>query len=201
MSKQIVEIYYDFSDPYCYVFLDDLYKFEEIEEIECIWQPMNTKAAGLPQPVFRLLDGEDSYIREEVSRISASRQLELQFSPDWPSEEFDVSRVTRAAFVAIDMGVLKEFNFRATYRIWGLGEEPAKDQFLIQVAEDLDLDLGEFLTKVAATDTRERAKGVIARAQKFGVFKPLTIVFNNTRFYGYWNINQALETVKSAVSG
>ncbi|MCS6962031.1 MAG: DsbA family protein [Deltaproteobacteria bacterium] len=199
MNKEIVEIFYDFSDPYCYIFLDDLYRFEDIQDVECIWQPLNPKAAGLPQQVFHYLEGEDTYVREEIERFAKERNLELNFPSEWPNEEFDVSRVTRAAFVALDMGVGKEFNFRATYRIWGLGEDPTKDQFLIQVAEDLDLDLGEFLTKVAAVDTRERAKGVIARAKKFGVFKPLTIVHRNIRYYGFWNIQKALDSLQNCL--
>ncbi len=200
MSKEIVEIYYDFSDPYCYLFLDAIYKIEEIKEIDCIWQPFNPKAGGIPQPVFNFLEGEDSYIKEEVLRISKEQKIEITFPAEWPSEEFDVSRVTRGAFIAYDMGILKEYNFRASYRIWGLGEDPAKDNFLIELAEDLDVDLGEFLTKVAAVDTRERAKGVCLRAKKFGVFKVPTIIFKNQRYYGYWNIPVALEHIKKSIS-
>ncbi|MCS6893392.1 MAG: DsbA family protein, partial [Deltaproteobacteria bacterium] len=198
-TKQIVEIYFDFSDPYCYVFLDDLFNIAEMSDIECIWQPLNPKAAGLPQPVFHLVEGEDSYIREEVTDLCKEKNLELNFPPEWPSEDFDVSRVTRASFVAIDMGLIKEFNFRSTYRIWGLGEDPTKDNFLIEVAEDLDVDLGEFLTKVAAIDTRERAKGVISRAKKFGVFKTPTVLVGGKRFYGYWNIPKAFKAIKDSL--
>jgi 2-hydroxychromene-2-carboxylate isomerase len=196
MTKEIVEIYYDFADPYCYVFLDDLYEIESLKDVEVIWQPYNLKASGgIVESGTSFSEEEVSYIKEEVGRLAKERNLEIVFSPDWPKEEFDVSRATRAAFVALDLGVGKEFNYRVSYRIWGLGEDPAKDSFLIQVAEDLDLDLAEFLTKVSLVDTRERARGVVQRAKKQGVFRTPTITFKEQRFYGYWNIKRAIDVI------
>jgi predicted DsbA family dithiol-disulfide isomerase len=84
------------------------------------------------------------------------------------------------------MGVLMEYNIKVFNKWWGLGENPNEDSFMNELCDDLDIDLGDFLSKVSSSDTRERVKGIYKRGRKLGVFDTPTFVFESgERIVGY----------------
>ena len=77
-----------------------------------------------------------------------------------------------------------EYNIKVFNKWWGVGENPNDEAFTTQLCEDLDIDLGEFLSKVSSSDTRERVKGIYKRGKKFDVFDTPTFVIDKERFVG-----------------
>jgi len=179
-----VEIYYSFQSPYAYLALDSLYEIIRSFDAEFIWQPFSAKAAGQQIPVTPVNPEKLSYLFEDTKRYAEEQNLPLVYPDDWPQNEFDPGRVTRGAVVALDLDVLMEYNYKVFHKCWGLGENPNSDEFMSELCEDLDIDLGEFLSKVSSSDTRERVKGIYKRGKKFGVFDTPTIVIGNDRFVG-----------------
>ena len=80
--------------------------------------------------------------------------------------------------------MLKEYNYKVFHKWWGLGENPNDEAFTTELCDELDIDLGEFLSKVSSSDTRERVKGVFRRGKKYCVFDTPTLVIENERFAG-----------------
>ena len=115
----------------------------------------------------------------------------------WPENEFDPGKITRGALVALDMEVLMEYNYKVFHKMWGLGENPNDDHFMTELCEELDIDLGEFLSKLSSTDTRERVKGIYKRGKKIGVFDTPTFVIDNDRFFGYDKLSELEKTIAS----
>ena len=55
-----------------------------------------------------------------------------------------------------------------------------------ELCDDIDIDLGDFLSKVSSSDTRERVKGIYKRGRKLGVFDTPTFVLESgERIVGY----------------
>lgn len=181
-----IEVFYSFQSPYSYLAMDPLYDIQEKYNVELLWQPFSARASGNPVPQQGILPDKLSYLFEDTRRIAADRGLSITYPENWPEVEFDPGRITRGALIANDMGVLLEYNIKVFNKWWGLGEDPNQDSFMNELCDDLDIDLGDFLSKVSSSDTRERVKGIYKRGRKLGVFDTPTIVFEDgERVVGY----------------
>jgi 2-hydroxychromene-2-carboxylate isomerase len=82
------------------------------------------------------------------------------------------------------MDILMEYNYKVFHKIWGLGENPNDEGFMQELCEELDIDLGEFLSKNSSSDTRERVKNIYKRGKKFEIFDTPTFIIDSQRFVG-----------------
>jgi len=181
-----IEVFYSFQSPYSYLAMDPIYDIQDKYNVEMLWQPFSAKASGQPVPQTGVLPDKLSYLFEDTKRLAADRGLAYVLPENWPEVEFDPGRITRGALIANDLGVLLEYNVKVFNKWWGLGENPNEDQFMNELCDDLDIDLGDFLSKVSSSDTRERVKGIYKRGRKLGVFDTPTFVLdNNERIVGY----------------
>ena len=181
-----IEVFYSFQSPYSYLAMDQLYDIQEKYDVELLWQPFSAKASGNPVPQQGILPDKLSYLFEDSKRIAGDRNLSLTYPESWPEVEFDPGRITRGALIANDLGVLLEYNIKVFNKWWGLGENPNDDAFMSELCDDLDIDLGDFLSKVSSSDTRERVKGIYKRGRKLGVFDTPTFVLESgERIVGY----------------
>ncbi len=185
-----IEVYYSFQSPYSYLALESIYALEENYDIELLWQPFSAKASGQQVQAAPIIPDKLSYLFEDTKRFADDHGIPLKFPEGWPENEFDPGRVTRGALVAGDMDVLKEYNYKVFHKWWGLGENPNDENFTTELCEELDIDLGEFLSKVSSSDTRERVKGVYKRGRKLSVFDTPSFVIDTERFVGMDKIGQ-----------
>lgn len=179
-----IEVFYSFQSPYSYLALESIYNIEETYDVELLWQPFSAKAAGQQLPPAPVIPDKLSYLFEDTNRFAKDHALPLHFPEGWPDSEFDPGRVTRGAIVAADMDVLKEYNYKVFHKWWGVGENPNDENFMNELCDELDIDLGDFLSKVSSSDTRERVKGIYKRGQKMGVFDTPTFVLDKERIVG-----------------
>ena len=180
-----IEVYYSFQSPYSYLALEPIYDLAKRFDIELLWQPFSAKASGQPLPPTPIIPEKLAYLFEDTRRLAAENGIPLVFPEGWPENEFDPGRVTRGAVVAGDMGVQMEYNYKVFHKWWGLGENPNEENFMNELCDELDVDLGEFLSKVSSSDTRERVKGIYKRGKKAMVFDTPTLVIDKERFVGY----------------
>ena len=179
-----IEVYYSFQSPYSYLALESIYDLQAKFDIDLLWQPFSAKAAGQTLTPTPIIPEKLSYLMEDTSRFAADCSIPLVYPEGWPENEFDPGRATRGALVAGDLGVLMEYNYKLFHKWWGLGENPNDEAFTSQLCEELDIDLGEFLSKVSSSDTRERVKGVYKRGKKLGVFDTPTFLIDKERLVG-----------------
>jgi protein-disulfide isomerase len=67
-----------------------------------------------------------------------------------------------------------------------------------ELCDVLDIDLGDFLSKVSSSDTRERVKGVYKRGRKLGVYDTPTILIDGKeRFVGIDKIASVYKRLES----
>jgi 2-hydroxychromene-2-carboxylate isomerase len=179
-----IEVYYSFQSPYSYLALDAIYNLEAKYDVNLLWQPFSAKASNQPVPPAPVIADKLSYLFEDTKRYADENGIPLKYPEAWPENEFDPGRATRGALIAQDLEVLKEYNYKLFHKWWGLGENPNDEAFTAELCEELDIDLGEFLSKVSSSDTRERVKGVYRRGKKYFVYDTPTLVIENERFVG-----------------
>lgn len=179
-----VEVFYSFQSPYSYLAIESIYDLEERYDIELLWQPYSAKAAGQAIPPQTVIAEKLSYLIEDTERFAREHNIPLTFPESWPEVEFDPGRVTRGALIASDLGILKEYNYKVFHRCWGEGLDPNEETFMTELCDELDVEVGEFLSKVSASDTRERVKGIYRRGRKFGVFDTPTFIIDKERIVG-----------------
>jgi len=183
MSLEI-EVFYSFQSPYSYLALESIYDIANNYDVQLIWQPFSAKAAGQPVTPAPILPDKLSYIFEDTKRFAEENGIPLVFPEQWPEVEHDPGRAVRGAIVAKDMGVLMEYNYKLFHKWWGLGENPNDEHFTNQLCDELDIDLGDFLSKTSTSDTRERVKGIYKRGKKLGVFDTPTFLIDKERIVG-----------------
>jgi 2-hydroxychromene-2-carboxylate isomerase len=179
-----IEVFYSFQSPYSYLALESIYEIESKYDVELLWQPFSAKASGQQMTPSPIVPDKLSYLFEDTKRFAGERNIPLVFPEGWPENEFDPGRVTRGAVVAGDLGILMEYNYKVFHKWWGLGENPNDENFMNELCDELDIDLGDFLSKVSSSDTRERVKGIYKRGRKMGVYDTPTFVLDKERIFG-----------------
>ena len=179
-----IEVFYSFQSPYSYIALESLYDLANNFDIEVLWQPFSAKASGQSIQSQSIIPDKLSYLFDDTKRFAEEKNMPLVYPDAWPEAEFDPSRMTRGALIANDMGFLMEYNYKVFHKWWGLGEDPNDENFMNELCDELDVDLGEFLSKSSSSDTRERVKGIYRRGRKLGVFDTPTMMLDKERFVG-----------------
>lgn len=183
MTKKI-EVFYSFQSPYSYLGLEKIYDLQAKHGVELLWQPFSAKASGQPVPPAPIIPDKLSYLFEDTRRFATELGLPLTFPEGWPENEFDPGRITRGAVIASDLDVLMEYNYKVFHKCWGLGQNPNEENFMNELCEELDIDLGDFLSKISSSDTRERVKGIYKRGKKLGVYDTPTFLIDSERIVG-----------------
>ncbi|MDR2337202.1 MAG: DsbA family protein [Deltaproteobacteria bacterium] len=185
----IVEIFYSFQSPYCYLTIDRLTQLGEKFDIKAIWQPYMIKASNIGNA--QMSDDQISYIKEDATRLAAKQGLPLNFIERWPYNEFDPEKSIRGALVASDLGMLYEYNIKMFQRWWDTAEDPNEQSFIIELCDDLDVDPNEYSGRINSSDVRDRVRGLTKRARTLGIFDIPMILINKERFYGIQGIIDA----------
>ena len=165
-----VEVFYSFQSPYSYLAIESIYDLDKKFDIDLIWQPFSAKASGEQAATGTVLPDKFTYLLEDTKRYAEKLNLPLNFPENWPGEEYDPNRITRGALAASDLGVLMEYNYKVFQHWWGEGQDPNTEEFTAELCEDLDVELGDFLSKSSTSEIRERLKGIYTRGKKTRCF-------------------------------
>jgi 2-hydroxychromene-2-carboxylate isomerase len=178
MNNNTVEVFYSFQSPYSYLALESIYAIENDFDVELLWQPFSARASGHQVQSAPVYPEKLTYLLEDTKRFAAEHNIPLVMPEDWPANEYDPNRVTRGALIAADMGFLMEYNCKVFHHWWGEGQNPNDDEFFTELVDEMDVDFGEFMSKMSSSDTRERVKGVFRRGKKLGVFDTPTFLLD-----------------------
>ena len=171
-----IEVFYSFQSPFSYLALESIYNLQSKYDIQLLWQPFSAKASGQAIQPTSIAPEKLTYVYEDCKRFAAENRTPLTFPESWPEVEYDPERVTRGAVIANDLDMLMEYNFKVFHRWWGEGQNPNDEDFMSELCDELDTDLGDFLSKMSSSDTRERVRGIFKRGKKLGVFDTPTFI-------------------------
>ncbi|MDZ4785166.1 MAG: DsbA family protein [bacterium] len=190
-----IEVFYSFQSPYSYLALEEIFALEDKFDVNLLWQVYSAKASGEQTPAYPVVPEKLMYLFEDCKRYAKDRNIPIVFPETWPETEFDPTRASRGAVIAADFGVQKEYLYKVFHHIWGLGKDANEQDFLNELCDDLDVDVGDFLSKISSSDTRERVKGLYKRGRKLSVFDTPTLVIDNERFVGLDKLPYLRETL------
>ena len=194
--SHIVEIFYSFQSPYCYLSFDRLATLGDRFDIDVLWQPLTVKSSSIGNSMMS--EQQVSYIKEDATRLAKKCGLPLNFGDsNWPYSEFDPEKSIRGALVASDLGILYEYNIKMFQRWWDTAADPNEQSFIIELCDDLDIDPNEYSGKINSADVRDRIRGLVKRSKTLGVFDIPMILIDKERFYGLDGITSAEEKLNS----
>ncbi|MGI6681437.1 MAG: DsbA family protein [Bdellovibrionota bacterium] len=188
-----IEVFYSFQNIFCHLALDEIYALNKDYDVELLWQPFSAKAAGQSVPLANINPDKISYIIEDAKRYAKMHNIPLTIPTNWPEEEFDPVRITRGAMVAKDMDFLMEYNFKVFDYCWTQERNPNTEEFWRELCDEMDVEMGEFVSKLSSPDIRERVKGIYTRGKNLGIFDTPTFVINKERFVGIDKLHQIRE--------
>lgn len=195
-----VEVFYSFQNLFCHLALDEIYDLQRDYDVELIWQPFSAKSAGQSVQAQNVNQDKIAYMIEDAKRYAKNHKIPLTIPSSWPAEEFDPVRVTRGAIVASDMGFLMEYNCKVFYYCWGQGKNPNTEEFWTELCDEMDVEAGEFISKLSSSDVRERVKGIYNRGKNLGIFDTPTFVINKEKFVGIDKLHEVREVLSKIAS-
>ena len=175
--------FYDFSSPYSYM---SAHRVDEALPVEPRWQPIMfgalIRAIGKVPWSMREGAARDAQMRECEQR-AAALGLPLSWPPGWPTDTYSVL-VLRAALVADELGLLREFSLAAYRQGLGLGRDLTALDVVLEAAEEAGVDAATVREGVERPEIKERLRQVTDEARELGVTGIPTIYTGEQLYWG-----------------
>ncbi|HEY7836768.1 MAG TPA: DsbA family protein [Solirubrobacteraceae bacterium] len=188
--------FYDFSSPYSYF---AAHRIDDALPVPPRWQPI--LFGGLIREIGKLAwsmrpgSGRDAQMRE-CEEQAAGLGLPLRWPRGWPTETYSVV-VLRAALVAAELGLVREFSLAAYRQGFGLGRDLTDIHVVLEAADEAGADRAAVREGVERADVKERLRRVTDDARRLGVTGIPTVCVEGTLYWG----NDRLEDAAAALTG
>ncbi|HXB14136.1 MAG TPA: DsbA family protein [Solirubrobacteraceae bacterium] len=187
--------FYDFSSPYAYM---SAHRVDEVLPVAPRWQPIMFGALiqSIGKVPWSMHDGaaRDAQMRECEQR-AAALGLPLRWPRGWPTDTYSVL-VLRAALVAAELGLLREFSLAAYRQGLGLGRDLTDLDVVLEAAEEAGLEPAAVQEGVARKDIKERLRRVTDDARELGVTGIPTVYAGGALFWGDDRLTDAAEALR-----
>jgi 2-hydroxychromene-2-carboxylate isomerase len=175
--------YYDFQSPYSYL---AAHRVDDVLAVPARWQPIAfgplVMAIGKVPWSWDEGPARDARKRECEAR-AAELGLTLEWPRDWPKGTYSILAL-RAALVAEEAGLLREFS-RAAYRQGlGLGRDLTDLDVVLEAAREAGVDADDIREGVGRPEIKERLRAVTEAARERGVTGVPTVAVGETLFWG-----------------
>ncbi|MGO9321225.1 MAG: 2-hydroxychromene-2-carboxylate isomerase [Solirubrobacteraceae bacterium] len=175
--------FYDFSAPYCYL---SAFRLDDVLPAEPSWQPIVfgalMGAIGKVSWTLRKGPARDDQMRECEQR-AADLGLPLVWPNDWPFGTYS-TLVVRAAVIAGDHGMLKEFSLAAYEAGLGRGGDLSDLDVVLEAAASAGLDPDAVKREVDTLAVKQRVRDITANAVRLGVTGVPAVVVGARIFWG-----------------
>lgn len=188
--------FYDFSSPYAYFAAN---RIDDALPTRSRWQPILFGALlqqiGKVPWSTRPGSKRDAQMRE-CEKLAAELGLPLRWPPGWPTETYSVV-VLRAALVAAELGLIREFSLAAYQQSFGLGRDLTDIDVVLEAADEVGADRAVVREGVERPDIKERLRHVTDDARRLGVTGIPTVCIDRTLYWG----NDRLADAATALAG
>jgi 2-hydroxychromene-2-carboxylate isomerase len=175
--------FYDFSSPYAYL---SAHRVDEVLPVAPRWQPIMfgalIRAIGKVPWSMREGAARDAQMRECEQR-AAALDLPLSWPRGWPTETYSVI-VLRAALVAEELGLLREFSRAAYKQGLGSGRDLTDLDVVLDAAEEAGVDGAAVREGIERPAIKERLRGVTDEARELGVTGIPTVYTGEQLYWG-----------------
>jgi 2-hydroxychromene-2-carboxylate isomerase len=190
------EFFYDFNSPYAYL---AAMRIDDVLPVEAVWQPIAfgaiVKETG--KTPWSLVPAEREAGRAEIARRAARRGLPRVAYPEgWPVECYSLTPL-RAALVAQDAGLLREFSLAVYRGVFVDGRRPGDLDALFDAAQAVGLDPDAAREGIDDRDVKSRLRASTQDAMARGVTGVPTVAVGDALFWG----DDCLEAAAAALAG
>ena len=194
MSSPGPIFHYDFSSPYAYL---AAHRVDDVLPLPVTWMPIAfgplLKMIG-KTPWSFVRDADHDERRRDCERRAAALGLDLKWPEGWPFDSYSM-RVLRAAVVAEDAGLLREFSLAAFRHGFGEGRSLRELDAVLAVAADVGLDLDAVREGVEDDGVKTRLRMRTEHARSIGVSGLPTVLVGDRLFWGDDRLEDAAEVL------
>ncbi len=191
--------FYDFSSPYAYL---SAHRVDEVLPVEPRWQPIlyGSLLRAIGKLPWSMREGapRDEQMRECEQR-AAALGLPLTWPRGWPADTYSVL-VLRAALVAEELDLLREFTLAAYRQGLGLGRDLTDLDVVLEAAEEAGVDAAAVREGVQRAEIKERLRRVTDEARELGVTGIPTIYTDEGLYWGDDRLGEAATALRGASS-
>jgi 2-hydroxychromene-2-carboxylate isomerase len=188
--------FYDFSSPYAYFTAN---RVDDVLPLRPRWQPIlyGSLLQEIGKVAWSMRPGpqRDAQMRE-CEELAAGLGLPLRWPPGWPIQTYSVL-VLRAALVAAELGLIREFSLAAYRQGLGLGRDLTDIDVVLEAADEAGADRAVVREGIERADVKERLQRVTDDARQLGVTGIPTICVDGTLYWG----NDRLTAAAAALAG
>jgi 2-hydroxychromene-2-carboxylate isomerase len=187
--------HYDFSSPYAYLAAHRIGALLPAAQ----WQPIafGPLLLQIGKEPWSWHEGAARTTRmEDCERRAAALGLPLRWPPGWPKATYSIS-VLRAALVADDHGLLRDFSLAAFDAGLGHGRDLSDLAVVFEVAETVGLSRAAVEAGVVDPAVKARLREVTDAAIARGVTGVPTVVVGERLFWGDDRLEEAAAAARA----
>lgn len=177
MSRQLVEIYFNFRSPYCYLASKHMFQTLAQFDVELSWRPFSgwdgRSAPDRQKSKLRV-------VRQDVKRFCA--RMNIPFNP--PPMHTDGTLAGRVSLLAEERGLLSEWVAAVMHAEWGEGRDIGDPAVLAELGVQVGLSAQEVQGAIDSESYQTRLETHWQQAQEAGVFGVPTFVVGEELFWG-----------------
>ena len=186
MGKKL-EFFFDCSSPWTYL------AFSRIEEIarrhgaDLVWKPIlvggvfNAVNPSVYEGRERPVKAKARYYQKDLRDWAQLYGLKIGQPSVFPVNSV---KAMRGAFVAHEQGRIAPYSRRVFESYWGEDRDISQDNVLREIAGAVGLAEGEFFSKIAAAEYKEKLKASTDELIERGGFGSPTIFVDGNMFFG-----------------
>ncbi|MBF6621833.1 MAG: DsbA family protein [Patulibacter sp.] len=173
--------YYDFSSPYAYF---TAHRIAQGFPVAVRWQPIlfGGLIGTIGKRPWSVGDEREAGMRE-CERRAAELGLPLDWPQDWPLGTYSVA-VVRAALVAEEQGLVREFSLAAFRQGLGLGRDLRDLDVVVEAATEAGADVAALVAAAERPEAKQQVRAVTDAAVAAGITGIPTIDVAGRRFWG-----------------
>jgi len=187
--------FYDFSSPYSYM---SAHRVDEALPRAPRWQPIlyGSLIQAIGKTPWSMREGaaRDAQMRECEQR-AAALGLPLRWPREWPLGTYSVLAL-RAALVAQEHGLLREFSLAAYEQGLGLGRDLTDLDVVLEAAEEAGVEPAAVREGVERPEVKERLRNATEEARELGVTGIPTIYTGDELYWGDDRLEDAAQALR-----
>ncbi len=177
------EFFYDFNSPYAYL---AALRVDDLLPVRPVWQPIAfgviVKETGKVPWSFVPAQREAGWV-EIAGRAQERGVPEVRCPEGWPRECYSLAPL-RAALVAQDAGVLREFSLAHFHGVFADGRQPGDLDAIDDAARAAGLHPAVVRAGIADRGVKDRLRAATARALARGITGVPTVAVGDELFWG-----------------
>lgn len=196
MSRPVLEFWYEFSSPYCYLTAVRLADLAERHDIDVVWKPFLLgaifKAQGRDLPAN--IPEKARYMWNDVARKSRKNGLSFQKPDAFPCFALMASRI---GTIAESQPWGGEFVKRMFQKFFEENIDISRSEPVIEVLETLGLDSQKVIDEAQSEEKKDLLKKQNDIAMEKGIFGAPMFLANGEMFWGDDRLEEAIDFLKN----